>query len=160
MKIVLSLAAAGLMVAASPVFAQETPGTPTLPATLQPESEDYHQYTASVFQRHDLRRQGGGQNDLAVHLYGTSGGDPAMNGLNTYIAFWQSAADGHKVFQIGDFNSYRIVSERRGEVVLQVDENTINNAGTIGSRTRRIRVSWTPPADGSSPSTIRLSAAR
>jgi hypothetical protein len=158
MKILLGFAAAGLMLAAPPALAQ--PAFQNRPITLEPDTDEQRGYEASVFQRHDLRRQGGGQNDLAVHLYGTSSGDPAMNGLNTYIAFWQSAADGHQVFQIGDFNSYRIVSERRGEVVLEVQENTINDAGTIGNRTRRIRVSWTPPADGSSPRTIRLSAAR
>jgi hypothetical protein len=160
MKFVLGLAAGVLLTVATPAFAQQTPGTPDLPATLQPETDDYHQYTASVIELTPLRRQGDGQNDLNVHIYGTAGGDPAMNGLNTYIAFYQSPADGHQVFQIGDFNSYRVVSERRGQVVLQISENTIDANANIGNRTRRITVSWNPPRDGTAPASIRVTAAR
>ena len=153
------LLAGGMLLAGTvPALAQQ-PAVPG-PATLEAETDDYHQYTASVSDVTPLTRQGDGENDLAVHLYGTSGGDPAMNGLYTYIAFWQSPADGHRVFRIGDFNSFRVVSERKGEVVLHIEENTIDSEGTIGSRSRRIAVSWTPPADGTSPTTIRVAPAR
>lgn len=159
MKTIATLLAGGMLLAAgTPALAQQQP-VPG-PATVQAETDDYHQYTASVSDVTPLRRQGDAENDLAVHLYGTSGGDPAMNGLYTYIAFWQSAADGHRVFRIGDFNSFRVVSERKGEVVLHIEENTIDSDGNIGSRNRRIAVSWTPPADGTSPTTIRVAPAR
>lgn len=158
MKLVVSLAA-GLLATATPTLAQPTRGTPA-PTTLQPEEDMQHQYSASVIERTPLEHQGEGEHALAVHLYGTAGGDPAMNGLNTFIAFYQSPADGYKVFMIGDFNSYRVVSERLGEVVLQVDENIMSDAGEIGSRTRRLRVSWTPPADSTAPTTVRVADVR
>lgn len=157
-----SLVAAGLFLAATPGFAQATdatPGSPTLPATLQPQNDDYHQYTASVIERTPLMHQGDGQYDLAVHLYGTAGGDPAMNGLHTYLAFYQSPGDGYRVFEIGDFNAYRVVSETKGRLLLEVDENIINEgSGEIGSRTRRMVVTWTPPGDGMAPATVSVGA--
>jgi hypothetical protein len=156
MKLYPALAAA-LFAAAAPALSQPVPG----PATLQPDNDEQRGYEASVIELTPLRRQGQGQNDLTVHLYGTAGGDPAMNGLYTYIAFYQSPAEGHRVFRIGDFNSYRVISERRGEVVLQIQENIMNEAtGNIGNRTRRIRVSWTPPRDGTAPATVRVTPAR
>lgn len=158
MKPVLALAA--LFAAITPALAQQTPGRPGLPATIQPDDDDQRAYEASVSDIVQLRRQGQGQNDLTVHLYGTSGGDPAMNGLYTYIAFYQSPAEGHRVFQIGDFNGYRLISERRGSIVLEISENMMDTQGMIGNRTRRINVSWAPPADGTAPATIRVTAAR
>jgi len=158
MKRLSTLLAGGLLLAAAaPAFAQQ-PAAPG-PVTLQPQTEDYYQYTASVTDVTPLTQQGEGENDLAVHLYGTTGGDPAMNGLNTFIAFYQSPADGYRVFQIGDFNTFRVVNERKGSLLLDITENTIDGEGNIGNRSRRISVSWTPPADGTSPTSIRVAPA-
>ena len=157
MRRIATLLAGGMLLAGTaPALAQQpVPG----PATLQPQTEDYHQYTASVVDPTPLTQQGEGERDLAVHLYGTVGGDPAMNGLYTYIAFWQSPADGYRVFQIGDFNTFKVVNERKGYVLLEITENVIDGEGNIGNRSRRIAVSWTPPADGTSPTSISVAPA-
>ncbi len=158
MRRVSSLIACGLLMAGAPGFTQPNPAS--TPATLQPDEDEHRGYEASVGSITELRNQGSGENDLSVHLYGTAGGDPAMNGLYTYIAFYQSPAEGHRVFRIGDFNAYRLVSEAKGRIVLEVDENIMNDStGEIGSRTRRMAVSWTPPADGTAPQTLSVAAA-
>ena len=159
MKSFVSLAAASLLLGA-PAFAQPAPASRAASGTIQPNEDDNRQVEAGVIELTPLRRQGDGPNDLAVHMYGTAGGDPAMNGLYTYIAFYQSPGEGHRVFQIGDFNSYRVVSETKGSVLLEIQENVMSDGGVIGSRTRRINVRWTPPADGSAPATIRVTDAR
>lgn len=158
MRFIATLLAGGLLLAtATPALAQQ-PAVPG-PATLQPQTEDYYQYTASVTDVTPLTQQGEGERDLAVHLYGTTGGDPAMNGVYTFIAFYQSPADGYRVFQIGDFNTFRVVTERKGHVLLEISENVMNPDGNIGHRTRRIAVSWTAPADGTSPTSISVAPA-
>jgi len=158
MKRLSTLLAGGLLLAtAAPAFAQQ-PAAPG-PATLQPLTDDYHQYTASVTDVTPLTQQGEGEHDLAVHLYGTTGGDPAMNGLYTYIAFYQSPAEGYRVFQIGDFNTFRGVYQRKGSILLEISENVIDGEGNIGHRSRRISVSWTPPANGIPPATISVTPA-
>lgn len=112
------------------------------------------QWAASVVQLDPLRRQG----NLGGKLFGTAGGDPAMNGLDTYLAFYLSPADGWRVFRIGDFLTYRLVSEAPGRLVLALTESVMNpRTGAIGSRTRRLAVSWTRRGD-QAPGTISVSA--
>jgi hypothetical protein len=131
-------------------------GTPR-PAIVRPDSDDHLQWAASVVRIDDLRRQGG----LTVKLFGTAGGDPAMNGLYTYLAFFESAADGWRVFRLGDFLSYRILSEAPGRVGLEVRESIMNErTGAIGTRARRLVVSWTAGRGGDVPSSVSVATAR
>ena len=127
------------------------------PEIVRPDRDENLQWAASVLQIDELRNQG----DLAAKLFGTGGGDPAMNGLYTYLAFFESAADGWRVFRLGDFLSYRIVSEARGRVVLEVRESVMNdNTGEIGARVRRLLVTWRAGAGDEPPAAVSVTAAR
>lgn len=140
----------GLLLAAAPAFAQ--PVAERAPLTVEPDTDEYLQHSAAVEVVNNLEHQG----DLSASLFGTGGGDPAMNGLYTYVSFYMSPAEGWRVFRIGDFNSYRIVSETPGRVLIEVEENVMGEDGVIGSQTRRIMVSWTAPADGTPPNAVTM----
>ncbi len=64
-------------------------------------------------------------------IYSTAGGDPAINGLYTYLAVIDNVADGWRVFQIGDFNSWKVIEQSSGRVVLSVSRSFLDNAGEI-----------------------------
>lgn len=125
--------------------------------TLQPDADSNVQQAAAVVSLDDLTRQG----DRTVKLFGTAGGDPAMNGLYTYVAFFQSPAEGWRVFRIGDFLDYRVLSEAPGRVDLEIEESVHDEAsGQISSRKRKMIVSWTPGADGAPPATVSVTPAQ
>ena len=127
------------------------------PATLQPETDAALQQAAAVVRLDQLA----GQGPLAAKLFGTAGGDPAMNGLYTHVAFFQSPAEGWRVFRIGDVVDYRILSQRPGRVDLELEESTMDEAsGRIGSRSRRIIVGWPIAADGSAPAEVTVTPAQ
>ena len=135
--------------ALAPAAAQ--PHRPAGPQTLQPDESEEVQSAASVVQLDTFHHQG----RASVWMFGTGGGDPAMNGLYTYLAFYISPAEPYRVFRIGDFLSYRLVSETPGRVLLEVSESVMNEAsGEIGARTRRLAVSWTPAAEGAAPASV------
>lgn len=126
-------------------------------ATLQPDTDPTLQQAAAVVSLDELTRQG----DLTVKLFGTAGGDPAMNGLYTHLAFFQSPAEGWRVFRIGDFLDYRVLSEAAGRVDLEIEESVHDEAsGQISSRTRKVIVGWTAPTDGSAPATVTVTPAQ
>ena len=83
-----------------------------------------------------------------------------MNGLYTYLAFFDSApGEGWRVFRLGDFLSYRILAEAPGRLTLEVRESVLNEAsGEIGARTRRLLVSWR--GGGGPPASVTVTAAR
>lgn len=66
-----------------------------------------------------------------AHLYSTAGGDPAINGLYTYLAVFQSPMDGNQVFELGDFNDWKLLYERPGQIALQVSRSFIDPAGEV-----------------------------
>lgn len=126
-------------------------------ATVQPDTEEGNQWAAAVVELTPLTRQG----DRTVKLFGTAGGDPAMNGLYTHVAFFDSPAEGWRVFRIGDVLDYRVLSEAPGRVDLEINESVMDEAtGNIGSRTRRIIVGWAVAADGSVPATVTVTPAQ
>lgn len=144
-----------LLAGAVPVAAQ--PVAEAGPVTVRPDDEESLQDSAAVVVVNDLARQG----DLGGKLFGTAGGDPAMNGLYTYLAFYLSPQDGWRVFRIGDFLEYRIVSETRGRVLLDVHESIMNEAtGEIGSRHRRLAVTWTASGAQTPPTAVTVATAR
>jgi hypothetical protein len=146
----------GIAAAASPAFAQSGGASGPGPAVVRPDAEESLQWAASVVQLDPLRRQGG-----TVKLFGTAGGDPAMNGLYTYLAFFEPApGDGWRIFRLGDFLSYRIVGEAPGRLTLEVRESVLDEAsGTIGARTRRLLVGWRGRG-GEPPASVSVTAAR
>lgn len=126
-------------------------------ATLTPETDAALQQAAAVVRLDQLA----GQGPLAAKLFGTAGGDPAMNGLYTHVAFFQDPAEGWRVFRIGDVLDYRILSQRPGRVDLELEESTMDEAtGRIGSRTRRVIVGWPIAADGSAPAEVTVTPAQ
>ena len=101
-----------------------------------------------------------GMSDESAKLFGTAGGDPAMNGLYTYIAFYLSPAEGWAVYKIGDFLDYTVLSSGPGRVDLDLHESTYDEAsGNIGDRRRKIIVQWTPGADESAPASVTVTPA-
>lgn len=126
-------------------------------ATVQPDGDENQQWAASVVELTPLTRQG----DRTVKLFGTAGGDPAMNGLYTHVAFFDSPPEGWRVFRIGDFLDYRVLSETPGRVDLEVNESIMDEAtGNIGSRKRRVIIGWAVATDGSVPATISVTPAQ
>ena len=144
------------LLAAAPAAAQ--PVAERGPVTRQPDDSDMLQDAASVVVVDRLEHQGQGQAD--AKLFGAAGGDPAMNGLNTYIAFFMPPPEnGWRVFEVGDFLSYEIVSDAPGRLLLEVNESIMADSGEIGSRVRRLAVSWTPGPDGTAPATVTVATA-
>lgn len=126
-------------------------------AVLTPETDAAVQEAAAVVRLDELA----GQGPVAAKLFGTAGGDPAMNGLYTHIAFFQDPAEGWRVFRIGDVLDYRILSERAGRVDLELRESVMDEATTtISDRTRRVIVGWPIAADGSAPAEVTVTPAQ
>lgn len=141
--------------AAAPAAAQLTAAGSA--ATLQEDAGATVQWAASVVRFDPLKKQG----DYTIKMFGTAGGDPAMNGLYTYIAFFFSPADGWSVFRLGDVLDYRILSEAPGRVDLEVEESIMDPAtNAIGSRKRRLIVAWAEPEDGAAPRSVTVTPAR
>jgi hypothetical protein len=126
--------------------------------SVQPVTDDSEgvQWAASVVMVNFLQNQGG---SAGVKLFGTAGGDPAMNGLYTYIAFYQSAADGWRVFRLGDFLEYRIISDAPGRVNLEIFESSMGADDVIRERVSYAIVTWTPGAEGAPPETVTVTPA-
>lgn len=126
-------------------------------ATVAANREEEVQTAAWVVRVDPLSRQG----DHTVKLFGTAGGDPAMNGLYSHIAFYEGADTGWAIYRIGDFLDYRVLSESPGRVDLEVTESVLQgDTSDIGSRTRRVIVGWAPPADEGAPESITVTPAR
>ena len=149
------------IVATAPALAQHSrapaarPAGTARPQAIRPDADENLQWAASVIEINELRHQG----NASVKLFGTAGGDPAMNGLYTYLAFYQSPADGWRVFGLGDFLSYRILADTPGRLSLEIHESVMNQrTGDIGSRVRRLAVSWTAGRGGEPPATISVTS--
>jgi hypothetical protein len=107
---------------------------------IEPDASEDIQSAASVVKVDFLENQ----DTMSVKLFGTAGGDPAANGLYTYLAFYMGPADDWEVYMIGDFIDYRVLSDAPGRVDLEIQESTMNEeTGELGSLTRRLIVSWT-----------------
>ncbi len=118
---------------------------------------DDGQVAASVVQIDPLTQSEG----MTIKLFGVGGGDPAMNGLYTYIAFFRSPAEGWWIYKLGDFLGYKLLGESSGKVDLELTESTFDDAtGMIGSRTRRIVVTFTVGPVGDQPVHVRVAPAQ
>lgn len=120
-------------------------------------ASDTLEWAASVVRVDVLEHQEG---SAGVKLFGLAGGDPAMNGLYTHLAFFQGPADPWRVFRIGDFLEYRVLSDSPGRVDLAITESVMDTeTGEIGSQQRHIIVTWTPGAGGTAPDSITITPA-
>ena len=138
---------------------QAAPLTPSgAPETLtvadESQTDNGLQWAASVVNVDDIPGE-------SAKLFGVAGGDPAMNGLKTYIAFYQNPADGWAVYQIGDFLDYTVLSNANGRIDLDVHESTYDEAsGNIGDRHRKIIVQWTQAAEETAPTAVTITPAQ
>lgn len=124
------------------------------PTTLSVEAGDDGLMSAASVVRVDWVAEDGAK------MFGTAGGDPAMNGLYSYIAFFGSPVDGWAVFKLGDVLDYTVLSSSAGRVDLDLHESTLNEAtAEIGSRHRKVIVTWTLPAEGETPTSITVTPA-
>ncbi|WP_428149449.1 hypothetical protein [Brevundimonas sp.] len=129
-------------------------GTPeTLTVADASEGDDGLQWAAGVVRIDQIPGD-------SAKLFGTAGGDPAMNGLYTYIAFYLSPAEGWAVYRIGDFLDYTVLSHAKGRIDLDVHESTYDQAkGEIGDRHRKIIVQWTQGAEDTVPTAVTVTPA-
>ena len=128
-----------------------TPAGPA--AALTADTDENQQWAASVVELDPIP-------DQNAKLFGTAGGDPAMNGLYTHIAFFAGPAGGWAIYRIGDFLEYEVLSSAPGRVDLEISESTMDDAtGDIGSRTRRIIVAWTPGPEDGPPTSVTVTPA-
>lgn len=149
--------------AAAPSTKSDQPPAIALAAEGEPwtldalTSSDEIQWAASVVDVDFLENQAPGD---GVKLFGVAGGDPAMNGLQTHIAFFQNPAEGWTVFSLGDFLSYRVIADSPSRVDLEISESTMNEeTGEIGSQTYYAIVSWTLGPDGAPPQAVVMTRA-
>lgn len=69
------------------------------------------------------------KSEAGAKIYSTAGGDPAINGLYTYLAVYsEEPGGGWNVFQIGDFNEWKIVEETKEHVVLAVSRSWVEQS--------------------------------
>jgi hypothetical protein len=147
MRLVFVVAAAAALVACQPKPAAQAPAAaseaPMATVVLTPAGaaagfadvlkDDAVQSAANVERVLGLQA-----NDAKI--FTTAGGDPAINGLYTYLAIYLSSADGWAVYQIGDFNDVAVVGERAGEVDLKVSQSTIDDKGEAQTAERYLIV--------------------
>ena len=120
------------------VKTRATPSGP--PVTVEAEEEEGVQWAASVMQIHPME-------DQNAKIFATAGGDPAINGLYTYLGLLGEPAEGWRVFRIGDFESWQVIDEAAGRVVLEVAESSINpDTGLAMTRRKRVIVRFNPDA--------------
>jgi hypothetical protein len=144
---------------AAPVAKAPTPKL--MPARGSPQSlspavnDEQARYGANVEQLNPVPHQPA---TARARLFGMSGGDPAMNGLYTYLAF--DAGEGPAVFLIGNINRYSILAASPGRIDLEIRENGMRPDGTISNVTRRVIVTWSIPDGASAPARVTVTPAR
>jgi hypothetical protein len=85
--------------------------------------------------------------ETGAKIYSTAGGDPAINGLYTFLAIaGEAPGDGWTVFQIGDFNSWEIAEQAADHVVLKVSRSWVDQAsGEIKTVEEKLSVPLVAP---------------
>ncbi len=142
--------------AAETTTASEAAPTPALtaaegasPETLAPTAPDAEGETSvlgGIVRFDALPNQSG---EGFVRLIGTAGGDPAANGLMTYLVI--STAHDSWVYVIGNIIDYRIKGVADGRVDLEIDQTRIADNGEMSTETRKQIVTWTPVPDTYEP---------
>jgi hypothetical protein len=125
--------------------------------TIRPDADNDEnlEYAASVAQLNFIPNQPGN----TVKMFALAGGDPAMNGFQTYLAFYADVDVGWVTFRIGDFLDYRILSATAGRINVQVRENYLRG-DEIALRVRRFSLRWTPGQDDAPPATVTMAPLR
>jgi len=157
----LAVTAAFTLAACQP--AAEQPAKPAEPAAEAPaaaavepaklsgpakaiEAEDDHMPEAWVTDVHPIK-------DADFKIFSTAGGDPAINGLYTYLSAY-SAPDGWtRNYMIGDFNSWEVVEESSTRVVLKISRSWVEE-GTGDIKTAEEKLIIDLPATPEAPVTV------
>ncbi|MFN3816057.1 hypothetical protein [Brevundimonas sp.] len=113
------------------------------PEVIEIAGDGALQSAASVMQLHPMESQN-------AKLFGVSGGDPAMNGLVTYLGLFAGPAEGWRVYRIGDFEEWTVSEESRRRVVLDARESRMGEDGDIVTGDRRLIVEFRAGEDGAS----------
>ena len=125
-----------------------TPVKPSGPArtvAVEAESEDLSG-AASVTDIHFVK-------DADVKLFSTAGGDPAINGLYTYLAIYTQPDGWNRIYMIGDFNGWDVIEESPTRVVLKVSRSWIEE-GTGDVKTADEKLILDVPQDETTPLTV------
>ncbi len=124
------------------------------PRPLSTDGDENLQWAASVVQLVPIEGQG-------AKLFSTAGGDPAVNGLYTYMAFFAGPADGWSVYRLGDFRDVGVRAITPGRLDLEITEDAVDpGSGEIVQSRRRAIVRWTPGPDGAPPTRVTVTPAR
>ena len=151
-----ALALAACQPAAETPAAPAEPAAPAAPAapTVEPakpsgpakavEAEDDHFPEAYVTDVHHIK-------DADFKVFSTAGGDPAVNGLYTYLARYNDDERGWtQVYMLGDFNSWEIVEESQTRIVLKVSRSWVDQeSGDIKTADEKLIVDL--PATAETP---------
>lgn len=150
-----ALALAACQPAAEEPAAPKTPGGAEAPvAAVEPakpsgpakniEAEDDHFPEAYVTDVHNIK-------DADFKIFSTAGGDPAINGLYTYLARYNADERGWtQVYMIGDFNGWEVIEESPTRVVLKVSRMYLEeSSGEIKTADEKLILDL--PADGATP---------
>lgn len=145
-----------LTAAAAFLFAIATAGQASA-QTIRPDTDNDEnlEYAASVAQVNTVPNQPGN----SVKMFALAGGDPAVNGFQTYLAFYADLDVGWITFRIGDFLGYSILSAAARRINVQVRENYVNG-DEIATRVRRFTLRWTPGPDDAPPATVTMAPMR
>lgn len=136
--------------AAQPPLRPAVPGGP--PRTVTALAGAGMQEAAAVSQLHLMPERN-------AKIFSVSGGDPAVNGLVTYLGLFEGSAEGWRVFPIGDFERWEVSETRPGAVVLTVRESGADGQGGIATRNRRLIVGFAP-VGRAHPAAITVTPAR
>lgn len=122
------------------------PAQPSGPAQMV-EAEDDHMPEAYVTDVHNIK-------DASFKIFSTAGGDPAVNGLYTYLARYNDDERGWtQVYMIGDFNSWEVIEESPARVVLKISRHELDSAsGDIKTVEEKLIIDL--PADAISPVSV------
>lgn len=89
--------------------------------------------------------------DANFKIFSTAGGDPAVNGLYTYLARYNEEDRGWtQVYMIGDFSSWEVIEETPTRVVLKVSRMYLEQ-GTDEIKTADEKLILDLPADAAAP---------
>lgn len=136
---------------AEPAVAETAP--PPAPEPARPsgppksiEAEDDHMPEAWVTDVHLVK-------DADFKIFSTAGGDPAINGLYTYLAAYTQPDGWTRVYMLGDFNSWDVLEESATRVVLKVSRSWVEE-GTGDIKTAEEKLIIDLPATPETPVTV------
>ena len=91
--------------------------------------------------------------DADFKIFSTAGGDPAINGLYTYLAAYTQPDGWTRVYMLGDFNSWDVLEESATRVVLKISRSWIEE-GTGDVKTADEKLIIDLPATPETPVTV------